>query len=268
VTYGDLFADDVFFRSNVDGQEVPLKGTDPIDSVAVIVGIPTQQGEMNDFSANEFEKRALLGFAPVNSDGSFAIRVPANTPISFATLDNLGRAFVNKRTWLYVQPGEQVTNCTGCHEDRGLVLTPTNPNPIAKTLPPTDLNVSPAGYTYINYRDHIGPIVVAKCESCHVPTYTSTVPPDTIPPAGGLDLSEVPDTTMEMGIFPRAYINLSGEPVEESPVNVTDPGFPRRSTLIDYVLGVGAASSAHPGTLTPKEKRLFTQWVMLGAQYR
>jgi len=268
VTYGDLFADDVFFRSNVDGQEVPVKNTDPIDSVAVIVGIPTQQGEMNDFSANEFEKRALLGFAPVNSDGSFAIRVPANTPISFATLDNLGRAFVNKRTWLYVQPGEQVTNCTGCHEDRGLVLTPTNPNPIAKTLPPTNLNVSPANYTYINYRDHIGPIVTAKCESCHVPTYTTSVPPDTIPPAGGLDLSAVPDTTMEMGIFPRAYINLSGEPVEESPVNVTDPGFPRRSTLIDYVLGVGSAPSPHPGTLTPKEKRLFTQWVMLGAQYR
>jgi len=73
---------------------------------------------------------------------------------------------------------------------------------------------------------------------------------------------------MEMGIFPRAYINLSGEPVEESPVNVTDPGFPRRSMLIDYVLGVGSASSSHPGTLTPKEKRLFTQWVMLGAQYR
>jgi len=264
VTYGDLFADDVFFRSNVDGQEVPVKGVDPIDSVAVIVGIPTQQGEMNDFSANEFEKRALLGFAPVNSDGSFAIRVPANTPISFATLDNLGRAFVNKRTWLYVQPGEQVTNCTGCHEDRGLVLVPTNPNPVAKTLPPTDLNVSPASYTYINYRDDIGPIVEAKCASCHV----SAVPPDSIPPAGGLDLSAVPDTSMEMQIFPRAYINLSGEPVRESPVNVTDPGFPRRSTLIDYVLGVGSASSPHPGTLTPKEKRLFTQWVMLGAQYR
>jgi hypothetical protein len=264
VTYGDLFADDVFFRSNVDGQEVPVKGSDPIDSVAVIVGIPTQQGEMNDFSANEFEKRALLGFAPVNADGSFAIRVPANTPVSFATLDNLGRAFVNKRTWLYVQPGEQVKNCTGCHEDRGLVTAPTNPNPIAKTLAPTDLNIAPASYTYINYRDNIGPIVAAKCASCHV----SAVPPDSIPPAGGLDLSAVPDTSMEMQIFPRAYINLSGEPVRKSPVNVTDPGFPRRSKLIDYVLGVGSASSPHPGTLTPKEKRLFTQWVMLGAQYR
>lgn len=264
VTYGDLFADDVFFRSNVDGQEVPVKGADAIDSVAVIVGIPTMQGEMNDFSANEFEKRALLGFAPVNADGSFAIRVPANTPVSFATLDNLGRAFVNKRTWLYVQPGEQVKNCTGCHEDRGLVLTPTNPNPIAKTLPPTDLNISPAGYTYINYRDNIGPIVEAKCASCHI----APVPPDSIPPAGGLDLTAVPDTTMENQIFPRAYVNLSGEPMMEGGVNVTDPGFPRRSTLIDYVLGVGSASSPHPGTLTPKEKRLFTQWVMLGAQYR
>jgi hypothetical protein len=50
--------------------------------------------------------------------------------------------------------------------------------------------------------------------------------------------------------------------------NVTDPGFPRRSLLIDYVLGVGAASSPHPGTLTPGEKNMFKLWVMLGAQYR
>jgi hypothetical protein len=267
LSYGDLFADDVFFRSSVDGQEVPVEGSDPVDTVAVIVGIPTTQGEMNDFSANEFEKRALLGFAPVNSDGSFAIRVPANTPISFATLDNLGRAFVNKRTWLYVQPGEQVTNCIGCHEDRNLATVPTNPNPVAKTLPPTDLNLSPANYTYINYRDHIGPIVEAQCASCHV----AAIPPDSIPPAGGLDLTSVPDTTMEDQVFPRAYINLSGES-DMGPRNVTDPGFPRRSLLIDYVLGVGAASAQgphpNPAALSPGQRRLFTLWVMLGAQYR
>ena len=51
---------------------------------------PDPAGEMNDFSANEFEKRALLGFAPVQPDGSFRIKVPANTPISFATLDDAG----------------------------------------------------------------------------------------------------------------------------------------------------------------------------------
>ena len=68
---------------------------------------PTVQGEMNDISANDFEKRALIGFAPVYSDGSFRIKVPANTPISFATLDPNGRGFVVKRTHLYVRPGEE-----------------------------------------------------------------------------------------------------------------------------------------------------------------
>jgi hypothetical protein len=267
--FGVITAQDVFNRSQVgDGQEVPLKGTHPIDEIAVIVGIPTVQGEMNDFSANEFEKRALLGFAPVYADGSFRIKVPANKPISFAVLDNRRRAFVNKRTWLYVQPGEEISNCVGCHEDRVSGLVPTNPNPIAAGQAPTDLNVTSANYTYINYRDHIGPIVDAKCVSCH----TSAVPPDSIPPSGGLDLTAVPDTTMENQVFPRAYVNLSGES-DMGPRNVTNPGFPRRSILIDYVLGVGAASGqgAHPqgaDALTPEEQELFNLWVTLGAQYR
>ena len=56
-------------------------------------------GEMNDFSANDFEKRALIGMAPVYPDGSFRIKVPANTPISFATLDGNGRGFVVNLGW-------------------------------------------------------------------------------------------------------------------------------------------------------------------------
>ena len=55
---------------------------------------------MNTISANDFEKRAILGFAPVYPDGSLRIRVPADLPISFATLDSQGRGFVVKRTHL------------------------------------------------------------------------------------------------------------------------------------------------------------------------
>jgi hypothetical protein len=282
--YGILTASDVFNRSNVDGQEVPVKGVDPIDEIAVIVGIPTVQGEPNDFSANEFEKRALLGFAPVYSDGSFRIKVPAETPLSFATLDALRRGFVNKRTWMYVARGEEVQNCSGCHNDRDTFnQVITNPNPIAKSQPPTDLNVSPANYTYINYRDNIGPMVASKCVSCHTPTYTErdTLNPidstwvtvtDTIPAAGNLDLTEVPDTLM-MGnqIFPRGYVNLSGES-EMLDREVVVPGFPRRSVLVDYVLGVGeaAAQGPHPdpAALTPEEREMVSLWVLLGAQYR
>ena len=165
---GIILANDIFNRATNDGQEVPLKGVDPIDEIAVIVGIPTVRGEPNDFSANEFEKRALLGFAPVHADGSFRIRVPADTPISFATLDQNRRAFVNKRTWMYVRPGEEISKCSGCHQDRLVNQTlETNPNPVAATLPPTDLNITPAQYTYINYRDDLASIVESKCATCH-----------------------------------------------------------------------------------------------------
>ena len=114
-------------------------------------------------------------------------------------------------------------------------------------------------------RTTIGPVVAAKCVSCH---YAGV---DTIPAAGTtLDLSAVPDTTMENRIFPRGYINLSGESMMGAH-QVVEPGFPRRSILIDYVLGLGShAGNPHPTptTLTPEEKRQFNLWVMLGAQYK
>jgi hypothetical protein len=269
VTYGEFLAQDVFNRGTGDGQEVPVRGTDPLDSIAVIAARPTLVGEMNDFSANDFEKRALIGFAPVQSDGSFRIRVPADTPISFATLDNLGRGFVVKRTHLYVRPGETFDRCAGCHEDRqagGPVHT--NPNPAAALLPAHDLNIPAANFMVINYQNDIGPIVNAKCVSCHTPVI---VGPDTTV-AGNLDLTSVPDTIRMNRIFPRAYVNLSGEMMSGGP-QVTDPAFPRRSRLIDYVLGAGSRSGmgSHPSgadSLTAVERRKFNLWVLLGAQYK
>jgi Hydrazine synthase alpha subunit middle domain/WD40-like Beta Propeller Repeat len=287
LSYGVFMAQDVFNRGLNDGQERPEKGVDAIDRLAVIVGRPTRVGESGDFSANEFEKRALLGFAPVYEDGSFRIRVPADTPISFATLDDLDRGFVVKRTWLYVRPGEEFNKCVGCHEDRaagGPVVT--NESPIAATQEPTDLVLTPEEYTIINYEANIGPIVKEKCEGCHQPEYvvryakaaapdtTIGVVIDTLPPPGDLDLTDVPDTTEMggMGIFPRAYVNLSGES-EMMERQVVVPAFPRRSILIDAILAVGARSDsvAHPSgdlALTPAEKDLFKLWVLLGAQYR
>ena len=269
VDYGVFLAQDVFNRGTNDGQERPVRGTDAIDSIAVIAARPTRPGETNDFSANEFEKRALIGMAPVQSDGSFRIKVPANTPISFATLDQNGRGFVVKRTHLSVRPGEEFNKCVGCHEDRaagGPVVT--NATPMAAMLPAHDLNLPSSNFMVINYQQTIGPIVAAKCVSCHQPTI---VGPDTTAAAGNLDLTAVPDTT-EMGrIFPRGYVSLSGESMMAAH-QVVDPAFPRRSLLIDYVLGLGSQSvaGAHPtaSTLTDREKRMFNLWVLLGAQYR
>jgi hypothetical protein len=266
VDYGVFLGQDVFNRGTNDGQERPVRGVDRIDSVAVIAARATRAGEMNDFSANDFEKRALIGIAPVQPDGSFRIKVPANTPISFATLDDQSRGFVVKRTHLYVRPGEEFTRCVGCHENRaagGPVVT--NPSPMAAMLPAHDLDLAPANFTVIDYEQNIGPVVAAKCLSCHQPV-------GAVPAAGGLDLTAVPDTTMEMRIFPRGYINLSGESMSMAQQEV-EPGFPRRSRLIDYVLGLGsrAGMGSHPAgvdSLTNQEKRQFNFWVLLGAQYK
>jgi ethanolamine utilization microcompartment shell protein EutS len=271
VDYGVFLAQDAFNRGTNDGQERPVEGAtglNRIDSIAVLTARPTMAGEANNISANDFEKRALIGFAPVQSDGSFRIKVPANTPISFATLDSAGRGFVVKRTHLSVRPGEEFNKCVGCHEDRaagGPVVT--NPTPMAGMLPAHDLNVSSANWQIINYQQTIGPIVAAKCVSCH---YAGV---DTVAGAGTtLDLSAVPDTTMMNRIFPRGYINLSGEGMIAAH-QVVDPAFPRRSLLIDYVMGLGsrAGQPSHPtgaGALTAEERRQFNLWVLLGAQYR
>ncbi len=268
---GIFLAQDVFHRGTQDGQEVPVRGETAVPQIAVFAARPTQPGEMGDFSANEFEKRAFLGYAPVQADGSFKIQVPADTPISFATLDEQGRGFVVKRTWLYVRPGEVFDKCTGCHEDRaagGQVVT--NPFPLAAGFPATDLNLDPADFEVINYEDDIAPIVEAKCVACH--QVTVAAPGDTLWAPAGLDLSALPDT-LEMGeIFPRGYVNLSGES-ERLEEQVVSPAFPRRSVLIDATEGLGSWTGAGshpdgPDALTDRERELFRLWVLLGAQYR
>ncbi len=284
VDYGVFLAQDVFNRGTNDGQERPVHGVDAIDEIAVIAARPTMRGMNNGTSANEFEMRALIGFAPVQPDGSFRIKVPADTPITFATLDDHDRGFVVKRTWLYVRPGEEFDQCTGCHEDRDAGgLRPTNPDPLAAHLEPTDLNLPASAFRIINYESSIAPIVDAKCVSCHQPTYverdsiladeTVVTVVDTIPAPANLDLTATPDTLMmENEIFPRGYVNLSGES-EHLEEQVVRPAFPRRSVLIDYVLGLGerAALGPHPEdeyALTDEEKETFNLWVLLGAQYK
>lgn len=285
-TSGVFLAADIFNRGTADGQARPQRGVDVIDKIAVIAARPTYQGEANTYSANEFEKRALIGFAPVQSDGSFRIRVPADTPVSWATLDQQDRGFVVKRTHVYVRPGEEFTQCVGCHEDRGPGGPQvTNPNPIAATMPPTDLNLPQDQWTIINYETDIAPIVNNNCSNCHFPTYVMSdslvawdpdsvwvTVTDTIPPPGNLELTDRPDTLMEMNqIFPVGYVNMSGE-AEDMEENVVRPAFPRSSKLIDWVLGLGARQgNPHPEdqyALTDEQKTKFNYWVLLGAQYK
>jgi len=65
----------------------------------------------------EFEMQQILGYAPIQPDGSFKLNVPADTPIALAVIDSQGRAFQTHTNWIQVRPGELRT-CDGCHSPR------------------------------------------------------------------------------------------------------------------------------------------------------
>ncbi len=78
----------------------------------------------------------LLGEIAVESDGSFAMQVPARTPMRLITLNTRGDVLREMRSWLWVMPNEN-RGCIGCHEDRE--LTPPNRFVRALRIPPRPL---------------------------------------------------------------------------------------------------------------------------------
>ncbi len=57
----------------------------------------------------------ILGYVPVEPDGSVRVEVPANVAFRMAVLDANGRRIsTEQRAWLQLRPGEIVT-CNGCH---------------------------------------------------------------------------------------------------------------------------------------------------------
>ena len=76
------------------------------------------------FGASNF-MREIVGYAPVEPDGSVKIRVPADVAFSLQVLDANGRNISpGLNVWLQAIPGE-VVQCNGCHK------TPTMASPLS-----------------------------------------------------------------------------------------------------------------------------------------
>jgi hypothetical protein len=59
--------------------------------------------------------REILGYAPIQPDGSVRVEVPANVPFTIDILDSNARRITARHTsWLQVMPGE-IKSCNGCH---------------------------------------------------------------------------------------------------------------------------------------------------------
>ena len=59
--------------------------------------------------------REIVGYAPIEPDGSVRIKVPAQVPLAVEVVDARGRRISPRHlNWLQVQPGEELM-CNGCH---------------------------------------------------------------------------------------------------------------------------------------------------------
>lgn len=59
--------------------------------------------------------REIVGYAPIEPDGSVKIKVPADTALAVSVLDRNGRRLGGRHQfWLQVRPGETL-QCNGCH---------------------------------------------------------------------------------------------------------------------------------------------------------
>jgi hypothetical protein len=83
-------------------------------------------------------RRMVTGTAPVEADGSFFVKAPADKPIRFALLDGKGAVLRQEHGWFWIRRGEQ-RYCVGCHT--GPERAPENrvPAVLLRTTTPADL---------------------------------------------------------------------------------------------------------------------------------
>jgi hypothetical protein len=89
----------------------------------------------------------VMGTAPVEADGSFYVRTPADKPIRFALLDAKGGVVRQEHGWFWIRAGEQ-RYCVGCHTGPERSSDNHVPAVLLRTTTPVDLTgTKPAAAT-------------------------------------------------------------------------------------------------------------------------
>jgi hypothetical protein len=178
----------------------------------------------------------ILGVAPVEEDGSFQIRVPARTPLSFQLLDERGMSLLGQRSWTWVMPGES-RGCISCHEDRE--MAPPNRLAAAIVKPETRLLSPEKERRFVDFLQEIAPVLKSRCMNCH-------------------------DYGMRRPL-------LAGDPFSVYKTladgRYVTPGSARRSPLIARLMGTSVTPVPCAAVLSDSLRVLFVEWTDLGAAY-
>jgi len=227
-------------------------------------------------TASSFEQKRIIGYAPAEADGSFSVEVPADTTMHLQTLDENGMAIETQLTWIWVRPGER-RFCVGCHESRETALP--NLDCLAMHRPaPHFVAPPPEQCRTVDFRRDLMRIIDRKCASaeCHGGGR----------PAGSLNLGGGFELVFHRAGRNQAYFNRAYESLLANTHGVSlmgrlvEPGTARHSPLIwrlyDKQLGLSdphvnyhwpEKPTPHKPFLTDAERKLFVEWVDIGAQW-
>jgi len=93
----------------------------PARFLRVVKAVSIPSDEVLDFDNSAFGRsrnqlmREIIGYVPIEPDGSVQFDVPANVPLAFSVLDVNGRRVGERhQNWLQLAAGE-VRTCNGCH---------------------------------------------------------------------------------------------------------------------------------------------------------
>jgi len=88
----------------------------------VVRGVPMPPDEVRDVRNTDFGRssnqlmREIIGYSPIQPDGSVKVKIPANIPVALSVLDVNGQRIGGRhRQWLTLKAGETL-ECHGCHE--------------------------------------------------------------------------------------------------------------------------------------------------------
>ncbi|MHB8899155.1 MAG: HEAT repeat domain-containing protein [Thermoguttaceae bacterium] len=88
-----------------------------VRAIRVLAGTGLTTRSSHSYIVHAGNETVELGTVPLAPDGSFAVEVPADTPIALQAVDAEGRSELNEMSWIYVRPGER-RGCVGCHHKR------------------------------------------------------------------------------------------------------------------------------------------------------
>lgn len=94
----------------------------PARFLRIVRGVPMPPDEVRNVPNTDFGRssnqlmREIIGYTPIQPDGSVKVKLPANVPFALSVLDVNGQRIGGRhRQWITLKAGEML-ECHGCHE--------------------------------------------------------------------------------------------------------------------------------------------------------